>query len=108
MQLSGDTSIASNEQPIKYIRDRNINYAPDTGIADAYVVTLNPIPTSYVEGMNFLVKITNQNTGASTINVNSLGTKTIVKSVDAALASGDLLAGQIVMLCYNGTSFQLI
>ncbi len=83
-------------------------YAVDTGSANAMAVTLSPVPASYATGMRIRVKAANSNTGDTTINVNSLGVKTIKKDATRTLSSGDILSGQIVELVYDGTYFQLI
>ena len=49
-----------------------VPYAEASGSANTYVVTLNPAPTSLVNGMAIAVKINVDSTGASTINVNNL------------------------------------
>jgi hypothetical protein len=92
-----------------YLDDQNQTqvYAADTGAANAYAVALANSPGSYVAGLRVVFKVSNANTGASTLNVNSLGTKNITKSGTTALAGGDLKAGQIVTAVYDGTQFQL-
>lgn len=83
-------------------------YATDTGAADAYVITLSDAPTAYETGRLYAFKAANANTGASTINVNSLGTKTIKKNTSSDLSAGDIAAGQIVFVAYDGTNMQLV
>ena len=75
----------------------------DTGAADAYVVSLTYTPT-YSDGLNFFWKAKNANTGASTINVNGLGAKTILLASGAALVSGDILLNQQLWLAYESVS----
>jgi phage-related tail fiber protein len=82
-------------------------YAVATGSANAYSVTLNPAPTSYVEGMAIAVKINVDNTGAATINVNGLGAKAIKKPNGNDVSAGNLKAGSIYTLRYNGANFIL-
>lgn len=82
-------------------------YAVASGSANNYVVTLNPAPTSYVEGMAIAVKINVDNTGAATINVNGLGAKAIKKPNGNDVSAGNLKAGSIYTLRYNGTNFIL-
>ncbi len=89
------------------VQDQSYIYAADGGSANAYAVTLSPAAASYVTGMKISTKIANANTGASTINVNSLGTKSIKRMNGSALLANDLLAGQVVFLVYDGTNFQL-
>ena len=80
--------------------------ATETGGANAYAVALTPAATAYAAGMEVNFKAGNANTGASTINVNGLGVKTIKNRAGADLAANDILAGQIVHLTYDGTYFQ--
>lgn len=83
-------------------------YAVDSGSADAYVVTLDPAPTSYVAGMVVRFKTTNANTGASTINVNGIGVASIKRKRDGGdLQSGDIVSGPVYTLVYDGSNFRL-
>ena len=88
--------------------DRRDEYVVDTGSADAYAVAPAPAYTAYFAGMQVIFKADNTNTGASTLNVNSLGAKTIKKNFNADLVAGDILAGQAVEVVYDGTNFQFI
>jgi len=80
-------------------------YALDTGAANAYVVDLDPALDQLIVGMPIRFKAANTNTGASTLNVNGLGAKAI-KRHTRDLAPGDIKAGQIVTVIYDGTNFQ--
>lgn len=82
-------------------------YAADAGANDTYVITLAPVPTSYTTGMVIRFKANTVNTGVATLNVNSLGAKTIVKGVNTTLADGDIAAGQFCTVIYDGTNFVL-
>jgi hypothetical protein len=82
-------------------------YAADAGANDTYVITLSPVPTSYTNGMVVHFKANTANTGAATLNVNSLGAKTIVKGVNTTLDDSDILASQFVTVIYDGTNFVL-
>lgn len=85
------------------------NYSPDTGLANAYVVTLGSAITAYTDGLTILFKAANANTGTATVGVNALGLRTITRSDGSALQAGDILAGQIVQASYSTTNgkFQL-
>lgn len=85
------------------------NYLVDTGAANSYAVAFSgSLTTSYTAGLLIIFKAANANTGASTLNVNSLGAKNIVNQDGSALQSGQILANSLVMVCYDGTSFFLI
>ena len=86
----------------------SINYAEDAGSTDAYAVTLSPVPSQYTTGMVVNFKANTVNTGACTLNVNSLGAKTIKKNYNSDLVDGDIKAGQRVSVIYDGTNFQMI
>jgi Chaperone of endosialidase len=84
------------------------NYAADTGTANAYVVTLTGVSTTYSAGLRIQFKAGNANTGASTLNVNGGGTKNITFQDVSALSSGTIAANAIVDVMYDGTQFLLM
>lgn len=77
------------------------------GTANAITTSLTPALTSYTAGLAFQFKATADNTGATTVNVNGLGTKTIKKNVSDDLDAYDIKNGQVVRIVYDGTNFQL-
>lgn len=74
---------------------------------DTYTITITGI-TAYVADMAFKVRFTNANTGSATLNVNGLGAKTLKKNVSTNLSAGDINAGQVFVVVYDGTYFQVI
>ncbi len=70
--------------------------------------TPTPAPAAYVTGQRYAFIVANTNSGAVTLNVNSLGAKDI-KRIDGAtaLVASDLVAGQIAEVRYDGTKFQM-
>jgi len=72
---------------------------------DTYAITV-PNVTAYSSGYKTLVKFANVNTGASTINVNGLGAKTILKNISDAVVAGDLSG--VKWLMYDGTNFIVV
>ena len=55
---------------------------------DTYTVTSNNFaPSAYVQGMALRARVVNANTGAATLNYNSLGAKDVVKNGDVALSA---------------------
>lgn len=90
-------------------RGKLINdYAVDASGTDAYAITITPAITAYTAGQRFTFKAGTANTGACTLNVSGLGAKTIKKDVSSDLATGDILANQIVEVEYDGTNMQLL
>jgi len=82
--------------------------AISTGNGNTYEVSLTPIPPSLNFGLFVHMKAHVQNTGWSTLNVNSLGAQTIVKTDGSELKAGDISANALVTLVYDGTNFQLL
>lgn len=70
-------------------------------------VTANAV-SAYVTGQVFSFVAAGANTGAVTLNVNTLGGKSITKRGATALASGDIPSGYLAIVAYDGTQFQLI
>lgn len=89
------------------IQDNDLTYFVAAG-TDAYTITPAPAVTSYTAGQAWLVKIANANlTTTPSLAVSGLSAKTIVKNGAAPLAAGDLPAGAIVWMVYDGTNFQI-
>ncbi len=93
------------------VRVRNYNdYVVDTGSANAYAIAPVPAISAYADGQIFAFKAINANTTASTLAVNGLATKDIRKNYNNALVSGDILAGQRVLVIYDAANniFQML
>ena len=93
---------------ITNIQNDSYNYILDTGAADVYVATLAPAVPAYVAGQRLSLKIANANTGACTVNINGLGVKSIKTMNGGDPLAGDLIAGQIADLRYDGTNYLLL
>lgn len=90
------------------VRARLINTGVlDTGSANAVAIAPSPAITAYAAYQEFTFKAAATNTGATTINVNALGTKNIYKNGTSALSGGEIIVGGIYTVVYDGTQFQL-
>jgi hypothetical protein len=88
-----------------------INYGGVTTSAagtDNFVATLNPALTAYTTGMMVIVKADTGNVGACTLNLNSLGAKSIKTASGADPANDDLRASTVSMLVYSDSIFVLL
>jgi len=88
------------------------SYYADGGTANSYVLSSVPVtrknPPSYFTGMEVYFLPANTNTGASTINVTGLGSKSIVlQDGSTALSGGEITINIITRLIYDGTNFRL-
>ena len=103
-QLLNPASWASQFQ----VQNGSLIYGVDSGTANAYAITLTPSLPSYIAGVFVHVKITHTNTGASTLNINGLGTKNINTIDGNPLPANALLATHIHKFLYDGTQFILM
>jgi len=130
--LVGDSQVSVNLPPKKLalgallpegVRLGTQQYGVDTGTvsssANLYVVALTPAVTVYTAGMVVQFKALHTNlanlltppTGASTLALNGITSPVAQKIVTrdgAELAPGDIKAGQIVTVVYDGTNFQMV
>lgn len=105
----GNIALINKEAMDDHLKDYTLQvpYAQAAGSANAYTASLTPALTAYTEGAAIAVKINAANTGASTININGLGVKSIRDPRGNTLPAGKLTAGSIYTLRYNGTNFIL-
>ena len=103
----GNATARTMYASVASLQDGGHLYAADSGAADAYVIAPSPSIGAYAAGQRLYFLAANTNTGASTINVNGLGAKSIVKNVASALEAGDIIANGIYEITYDGTNFQL-
>jgi len=75
---------------------------------DTITATVSPALTAYAAGQMFAFVAANTNTGAVTINISSLGAKSITKNGNTALSAGDLTANYLFVIVYDGTQFQVV
>lgn len=79
------------------------DFYSDSGTADAYILTIVgdwEKPASLRNGQRVRFTTTNENTGASTVNVSSYGVKNIVKEDGTGLTGGEIGADRIITLTY--------
>lgn len=74
---------------------------------DTITASVSPALTAYSAGQMFGFVAVNTNTGATTINISSLGAKSIVTPL-GALNAGDIQTGYFYIIYYDGTNFQLL
>ena len=86
------------------IQNNAFLFAADAEASDTYVITLVPAIAAYATGQRFVFTANTANTGACTLNVNGKGAKAIVKGDSTALVTGDIAAGQVVEVVYDGTN----
>lgn len=89
------------------IQENAFIYGVNSGLTNAYALTLDPAVTAYTDGLGVIIKIlsANANTGAATLNVNGLGDATIYLPDGGPLIAGSVGGSDYHMVystTYNG------
>lgn len=77
------------------------------GTGDVITAATTPAISSYAKGQRFSLVVGSTNTGAVTINISAVGAKAVQK-LGAALVAGDMTAGDVALIEYDGTQFQML
>jgi hypothetical protein len=62
----------------------------------------------YTAGAQYSFIAQNTNSGAVTLDIDSLGVKAVTRSGATALVAGDIIGGAMILVEYDGTRFQLL
>lgn len=94
-----------------YDRDHAGTWCTVGGTGNAITLTYAIAPASYVQGEKYAFKAIAANSGATTVNVNGLGAKSVFKRALAgttACTGNEIQNGDLVELEYDGTQFQIM
>jgi hypothetical protein len=75
---------------------------------DTITGTVSPSLTAYTAGQIFSFVVGTTNTGAVTLNIDGLGPKAVTRTGAIALVAGGMVTGQVALVEYDGTRFQLL
>ena len=81
-----------------------------TSIAGTNSITASATPTltAYATGSIYSFIAANTNSGAATLSIDGLTATSITKNGSVALTAGDIQSGKMMLVEYDGTTFQLI
>ena len=81
-----------------------------SGVAGTNTLTATATPTltAYATGAIYSFIAANTNTGAATLSIDGLTAKSITKNGSVALSAGDIQSGKMMLVEYDGSTFQLI
>lgn len=108
----GDGTTAGGTKVTMAKDHQNQTYVAGTvgGTGDAITLTNSPVVAAYAVNQRFSFKAGAANTGAVTLNVDSLGAKDVKKMNNGALAAlvaDDIVSGGMYDVMYDGTQFQI-
>lgn len=92
-----------------WLRDGKFNFCSSTTGTDSYACNLSPPITSYTVGARYFILVDTANTGPATLQLNGIASPvTIKKQHDQDLVTGDIEAGNLVEVGYDGTYMQML
>jgi hypothetical protein len=94
-------------QLTKSVRSQRLNWADDTGSVNNLSVSYDPPIAQYTLGLTLRVRVKETCTGAASIDAGA-GRVQIKLMNGGNTSPGDLVAGGVCALCYDGTNFQLL
>lgn len=83
-------------------------FAPESGSGNAYVVTMPDTRTVNQDGDGIRCYVTHSNTGAATLNVDSIGAVALVDWDGTALTGSEIVSGRIYEFRYDATNVQFV
>jgi len=107
--MYGNFKQTTTATPVRGVTiDGSLNYGGSNASGnDTYVVTITGV-SAYRTGMMIIFRPVTDNTGACTVNVNSLGAKAIKTQVGGDPVDSYLDANSVTMAVYDGTNFVLM
>lgn len=104
----GDSTARTQYPSTGQIQDGGLVYVGSISGTNTITGSLSPAITAYVTGAYYAFKVGTTNTASTTINLNSVGAKTIKNMEGNSLSGGELVAGNLAVLYYDGTNMQLV
>jgi hypothetical protein len=105
--LAAGTAVADAVRLSQLQNGSTTSYITVTG-TDTITGTVTPTLTAYATGQQFSFVVAATNTAAVTLNVDGIGAKAVTRTGSVALVAGDMVTGQVVIVEYDGTRFQLL
>jgi len=104
----GDAAARTQYASAGQIQDGGLHRLTSVSGTNTITASSSPAITGYSVGQRFYFLVAASNTGAVTLNINSLGAKSVTKLGTTALVANDMLINSIVEVYYDGTQFQLM
>jgi hypothetical protein len=108
--ISGNKFTPSNSdlnQMLEATRSQSSNFLIDTGTVNTLSVACNPPLATYTPGLPLRIRVYATNTGDSTLDA-GCGRVSVRRPDGSACQAGDLPAGGVMEVVYDGAHFQLI
>ena len=103
-----DATVRTQYGTAGQIQDSAFTFLTSPAGTNAITATASLGMSAYVTGQRFFFVAAASNTGACTLNINSIGVKSVTKNGTTALVAGDIAINAVTQVVYDGTQFQLL
>lgn len=100
--VSADTAVMQSRPTVQA---GTTQYCRSTTGNATYICSLTPALTTYTRGGCLVLDADFSSVTTATLNVDTVGVKSILNRTGAALAAGDITANKPITICYDGTQF---
>ena len=90
------------------VQDGALTWLTSVAGADTITAVASAGMLAYAAGQTFRFAAAAANTGAVTLDINSIGAKDVKDSLGNALAAGELPTARVIELVYDGTEFRVL
>jgi hypothetical protein len=104
----GVGSGAADSANLSQVQSTVVKLLASVSGTDTITAVGSPTVAAYAAGQMFYFVAAGDNTGAVTLNIDSLGAKAVTRDGSVALAAGDIKSGEVVVIVYDGTRFQVV
>lgn len=104
----GNATVRTMYASAGQVQDGTFQYLTSVAGTNSITATAPISMTALVAGQVFRFIAAATNTGAVTLNINSLGVKSVTKNGTTSLTANDILINSAVQVLYDGTQFQLV
>ena len=100
-------TVATDAANLSQVQSTAAKLITPSGV-DTITGVMSPVLSAYAAGQMFYFVAAGANTGPVTLNIDGLGARAVTRDGATALAAGDINSGEIVVVVYDGTRFQMI
>ena len=104
----GNATVRTMYASAGQVQDGTFQYLTSVSGTNSITATAPISMTALAAGQTFRFVAAATNTGAVTLNINSLGIKSITKNGTTSLTANDILINSVLEVIYDGTQFQLV
>lgn len=104
----GDATAHTDACNAGQVQDGTFQWLGSSSGTNTITASGTPAVTAYAAGQLFRFTAGGTNTGATTLNIDSVGATSVTRQDNSALTAGDIQSGEEFEVLYNGSAFILL